>query len=202
MKMNGLLMKYYWINFFLFNLIISLLSCALLYIFGRFIFEIIFFTNTNWLVLWALFLGWSIAQISLTAFIQIFINSSKAATIIGYLLSIFSTIVGQAICTVIYPYPSQLPLLLKLYPPLALSRGVYLIGNSCANNSSCYNSIFRMDEEIYSIYAALYAWIFMFILSVYLHNIIQQQYGTTKVPPCLKKIIQLLSPKKDQVIKE
>lgn len=106
MKMNGLLMKYYWINFFIFNLIISLLSCGLLYIFGRYIFYIIFFVNTHWIVLWLLFLGWSIGQVSLTAFMQVFINNSKAATIIGYLLSIFSTIVGQAICTLIYPYPA------------------------------------------------------------------------------------------------
>lgn len=146
MKMNGLLMRYYWINFFLFNNLISLLSCGLLYIMGRYVFQIIFFVNTGWEVIWVLFVGWSVAQVSLTAFMQIFINSSKAATIIGYLLSIFSTIVGQAICTVIFPFPMKFPIILQLYPPLALSRGVYLIGNSCANNSSCFNSIFNMND--------------------------------------------------------
>ncbi len=191
-------MKYYWINFFFFNLAVSLLSCALLYAFGRYAFQIIFFTNTNWLVIWTLFLGWCIAQISLTSFIQIFINNSKAATIIGYLLSIFSTIVGQTICTVIYPFPSELPFLLKLYPPIALSRGVYLIGNSCANNSSCYTDIFRMNEELYRIYAALYGWIFMFIFSIYLHEMIQQQYGTTKVPSFLKGILKFLNKGKEE----
>jgi hypothetical protein len=129
-----------------------------------------------------------VAQVSLTAFVQIFINSSKAATIIGYLLSIFSTIVGQAICTVIYPFPMQLPLPLKLYPPLALCRGVYLIGNSCANNSSCFASILKMDEEMYLIYFALYAWIFVFFLSIYLHSMVHQQYGTTKIPPFIRRI--------------
>lgn len=112
MKMNGLLMKYYWINFFTFNNIMSLLSCGLLFLMGRYVFDIIFFVNTDWIVIWTLFLGWSIAQVSMTAFIQIFLNSSKAATIIGYILSIFSTIVGQGLCNIIFPFPMKLPLFL------------------------------------------------------------------------------------------
>lgn len=187
--MNGLLMRYYWINFFLFNNLISLLSCGLLYIMGRYVFQIIFFVNTGWEIIWVLFVGWSVAQVSLTAFMQIFINSSKAATIIGYLLSIFSTIVGQAICTVIFPFPMRFPIILQLYPPLALSRGVYLIGNSCANNSSCYNSIFNMNEQMYTVYFSLFAWIFMFILSIHLHEMVHQQYGTTKIPPFIQKVL-------------
>lgn len=145
MKMNGLLMKYYWISFFLFNFMVSLISCGLLYFLGRYGFQIIFFMNTGWQVIWTLLVGWSIAQVSLTAFMQIFINSSKAATIIGYLLSIFSTMVGQAICTAIYPSPSRLPSYLLMYPPFALSRGIYLIGFSCANNSACFQNISHID---------------------------------------------------------
>jgi hypothetical protein len=44
MKMNGLIMKYYWISFFVFNFILSLLSCFILFIVGRFILEITFFS--------------------------------------------------------------------------------------------------------------------------------------------------------------
>jgi hypothetical protein len=197
MKMNGLLMKYYWINFFFFNLLISLLSCGLLFVFGRFVFDITFFSSTHWTVLWTLFIGWSIAQVSLTAFIQIFINSSKAATIIGYLLSIFSTLIGQALSMIIYPVPMQLPLILKFYPPLGLSRGIYLIGNSCANNSSCFKSLNGLGEEMYIIYFSLYSWILMFILSIYLHNMIHQQYGTTRVPTLLKRIIDFFKSEPD-----
>ena len=192
MKMNGLLMRYYWINFFLFNNLVSLISCGLLYFMGRYIFNIQFFVHTGWDIIWILFFGWSISQVSMTAFMQIFINSSKAATIIGYLLSIFSTIVGQAMCTLIFPFPTHLPKILQAFPPFALSRGVYLIGNSCANHSSCYRDLHNINEEMYEVYFFLYAWIFMFILSIYLHGMIQKQYGSTKIPPFIQKIIKFI----------
>ena len=82
-----------------------MISCSILYFFGHFL-DIMFFVHTSWQVLWILFAGWSIAQVALTAFVQIFINSSKTATIIGYLLSIFSALIAQALCTIIYPFPS------------------------------------------------------------------------------------------------
>jgi len=40
MKMNGMLMKYYWVCFFTFNFILSLLSCAMLFFLGKFVFAI------------------------------------------------------------------------------------------------------------------------------------------------------------------
>lgn len=146
MKMNGLLMKYYWISFFIFNFILSLFSCCFLFFVGKYIFNIIFFSQTSWKVIFALFLGWSIAQVSLTAFVQIFINNSRTATIVGYLLSIFSSLVGQAISTVVYPYPFEIPIPLLFYPPMALARGVYLIGYSCANNSNCFQDIWNLNN--------------------------------------------------------
>jgi len=145
MRMNGLIMRYYWIAFFIFNFLLSLLSCTILFLAGRFILEITFFTETSCSILFTLFVGWSIAQVSLTTFAQIFINNAKTATIIGYLLSIFSGLVSQAISTVVYPYPARLPLGMLMYPPLALARGIYLIGYSCANNSSCYQDLNHVD---------------------------------------------------------
>ena len=46
------------------------------------------------MLIWVTYIGWAIAQIALTSFVQIFISNSKTATIVGYLLSIFSTIIG------------------------------------------------------------------------------------------------------------
>lgn len=80
-----------------------------------------------------MFIGWAIAQVSMASIFQIFINSSKTATIVGYILSIFSTLIGVTICTVIFPYPMTLPLLLILYPPFGLSRIVFHLGMACAD---------------------------------------------------------------------
>lgn len=145
MKMNGLIMKYYWVVFFIFNFLLSLLSCFILFFTGRFILNITFFSETSSIILFALFVGWSIAQVSLTTFVQIFINNAKTATIIGYLLSIFSGLISQAISTIVYPYPARLPVSMLMYPPLALARGIYLIGYACANNSSCFQDLYHVD---------------------------------------------------------
>lgn len=81
-----------------------------------------------------MFIGWAIAQISMTSFVQIFINSSKTATIIGYILSIFSTLIGVTLCTVVFPYPMKMPFYLLCYPPFALSRIVFHIGLACSDS--------------------------------------------------------------------
>jgi hypothetical protein len=140
MKMNGLNMRIYWINVYIFNLTIGIVTCFVLFCAGRYLFEVEFFLETNWLVLWLMLAGWAVAQVGLTNFIGVFINNAKSATIIGYLLSIFSTLAGQTICTFIYPFPEQMPISLLFYPPFALCRSIYLIGNACSNNS-CYKSI-------------------------------------------------------------
>lgn len=105
MKMNGLNIKYYWINTFIFNFIISNLTFLVFYLFGAYVIQLSFFTETGVTLFWIILIGWSIAQISLTTLVQIFINNAKSATIIGYLLSIFSTLVGEALSVTIYPFP-------------------------------------------------------------------------------------------------
>jgi len=139
--MNGLNLKFYWVNVFIFNFMISMITFALFYLFGKYAIALTFFTETGFSVFWALLIGWAIAQISLTNLVQIFINSAKTATIIGYLLSIFSCLIGETITTFIYAYPEKVPLKILLFPPFALCRGIYLIGYNCASNGSCYRDL-------------------------------------------------------------
>ena len=117
-----------------------------------------------------------------------FIDNSKTATIVGYLFSIFSSLVGQAISTVIYPFPSEMPASLLLFPPWALARGIYLIGFACANNSSCYRHVYDLAPEMYRVYWSLSAWIFVFVGAVYFDGVVQQEYGTRRVPEWMQWI--------------
>lgn len=94
MKMNGLNVKYYWVSSFIFNFAITLFMLIVFYGFGRYYLQLTMFVETSVGVFWILLIGWAIALISMTNFVQIFINSAKSATIIGYLLSIFSCFVG------------------------------------------------------------------------------------------------------------
>lgn len=94
MKMNGLDSKHYWINYFIVSFLLSMVTSFNMYIFGAYFIGIDFFEQTSPLLIWVTFIGWAISQIALTSFVQIFISNSKTATIVGYLLSIFSTIIG------------------------------------------------------------------------------------------------------------
>ena len=94
MKMNGLDSKHYWINYFIVSFLLCMVTSLNMYIFGAYIIGIDFFQQTSLMLIWITFIGWAIAQIALTSFVQIFISNSKTATIVGYLLSIFSTIIG------------------------------------------------------------------------------------------------------------
>jgi hypothetical protein len=146
MKMNGLDSKHYWVSFFIVSFCLSLLTSLTMYIFGYFVFKIEFFTETSAPLIWVMFVGWAIAQIAMTSFVQIFIDNSKTATIIGYILSIFSTLIGEVLATLIFPQPMTFPLLLLLYPPFALCRIIYHLGLSCSNNTGCYQSIYGLDS--------------------------------------------------------
>lgn len=185
MKMNGLDSKHYWINFFIVSFILSTITSLNMFIFGKYIIDIDFFKLTSAVLLWTVFIGWTIAQISMTSLIQIFITNSKSATIVGYLLSIFSTIIGQVITTLIYPLPFVMPRGLLLYPPFALSRIIYMIGWACSDISGCYQSITGIHYELGLSILILYGWLGIFLLSIWLNEMVQQEYGVAKMPKCL-----------------
>ena len=140
MKMNGLQMKYYWVNFFVFYFFISIIASILMFLFGKYVFQATLFVDTDWRVLWTLFVGWAISQVSLASFLQIFINNSKLATIIGYVFSFFGCVVCYMLSIMVHPYPDTFGFPWIIIPTLALGRGVYLIGISCLNNP-CFNDI-------------------------------------------------------------
>lgn len=145
MRMNGLNIKYYWVSTFIFNFCLSLITFFIFFAFGRYVLALTFFTQTDAGLMWLTLVGWAIAQISMTNFVQIFISNGKSATIIGYLLSIFSTLVGEVIAVFIYAYPLQVPTLMLFYPPFSLCRIIYLMGLACST-TGCYSSVFNSDH--------------------------------------------------------
>ena len=178
MRMNGLKLKYYWISTFIFNFLISIVTFTIFYIFGAFVFNLSFFTTSS-VLLWVVLIGWGIAQISMTNLVQIFIRNAKSATIIGYILSIFSTLLGETISVAVYADPLTMPTSLLLYPPFALCRIIYHIGIACSS-TGCYQSIFDINEESIKIIIILYLWFLIFLGSVWLDGRVQQEFGVGK----------------------
>ena len=54
--------------------------------------------------------GWALCQVSLANFVQVFISKARSATVIGYVMSIFLTLVGQALAIGVFAMPLNMPL--------------------------------------------------------------------------------------------
>jgi hypothetical protein len=73
MRMNGLDMKYYWFMNSLFYVGLSLITFGIFYFFGAIVFRIELFQNTSPLLFCILFFGWSLSQVSMASFLQLFL---------------------------------------------------------------------------------------------------------------------------------
>jgi hypothetical protein len=51
-------------------------------------------------------LGWSLSMVGMAAFFQTFLSSSRSANIIGYLISIWTSMIGGTLNLGVYQYPS------------------------------------------------------------------------------------------------
>lgn len=94
MKTNGLSMVSYWVVTFGFNFMLSAITFTTFYVFGTYVMKLSYFTETSGVLIMVVLFGWAIAQISLTNFVQVFISKAKSATIIGYVMAVFLTLVG------------------------------------------------------------------------------------------------------------
>ena len=173
MRMNGLKLKFYWICTFIFNFAISMITFTIFYVFGTYVLELSFFVNTSGAIMWIMFIGWGIAQIGMTNLVQIWIRNGKSATIIGYIMSIFSTLLGQTVSIAVYPDPLKMPIYLLMYPPFALCRLIYIMGIACSS-SGCYQSIFHINSEAVTCLIILYFWFIVFLFSIWLNDQVQQ----------------------------
>lgn len=140
MKMNGLKIRYYWLTFFIFNLVLCLITNGIFFLIGTFVLKSPFFTQTSGLLLFLVVLGWSLSQIGMAAFFQTFLNHSRSANIIGYLISIWTSMIGATLNLGIYRYPSSFPIGLQLFPPFAFIRLFYLMLMQCSNGD-CFTTM-------------------------------------------------------------
>jgi hypothetical protein len=105
MRMNGLGILTYWGVSFLFNFLISFATYAIFYAFGYFIMQNAFFLHTSFALICVVLFGWIICQIGISMFFQVFISNSRAANIIGYLMTIWTNLIGATLSVALYQYP-------------------------------------------------------------------------------------------------
>lgn len=140
MKMNGMKISSYWAVYFCFNLILSIITNLIFMLLGYLLTGMRFFTETSiWLLIFTL-LGWSLAQIGLAVFFQTFLNKSRSANIIGYLISIWMSMIASSLSIAAYQFPKPSPMWMRMFAPAAFPRIFYLMLSGCSDGK-CYGSI-------------------------------------------------------------
>lgn len=145
MKMNGMKISSYWFVYFIFNLLLGLITNIVFFLFGYFLLGNRFFIETNFFLLFLTLFGWLLAQIGLAVFFQTFLSSAKSANIIGYLISIWTSMISSTLSIGVYQYPTPYPIGLRLFSPFGFTRAMYLMLTVCTEGK-CYSSIDQIPE--------------------------------------------------------
>ena len=182
MKMNGMKISSYWIVYFVFNLILSFFTNLIFYILGYFLTNMRFFVETDGKLMFVVLLGWSLSQIGMAVFFQTFLNKSRSANIIGYLISIWTSIIGSTLSIGVYQYPLQMPYGLRMFAPFGFVRILYTMLTACSEGR-CFGNVGNITEEMTDCIIYLYLnFIFFFVLGTYLFEIVPQEFGVTRSP--------------------
>lgn len=132
MRMNGMGMFVYWLVVIFFYALLSLVTVGAFYLYGYYVMANTFFMLTSSFVFLIMIFGWVLCQIGMAIFLQVFITSSRAANIIGYLTAIWTNLIGATLSIALYQYPVEMPLSVMLWPTIAFNRLFYLLFINCS----------------------------------------------------------------------
>ncbi len=182
MKMNGMKISNYWLVFFLFNFLMELVTFLLFFLVGVFLVDMPFFTQTSPALLLIITLGWMLSQIGFSVFFQTFLSSSRSANIIGYLVTIWTTMIAGTLSLGVYQYPREFPTFLQLIPLFSFPRLFSLMLTKCSSGD-CYTSLEGITDEMKVCIGSLYiSALLFFFLGAYLFEIIPQEFGVRQSP--------------------
>ena len=151
-----------------------------------------FFSQTSPLLLGVALLGWGFALVSSAQLIAAFLNSRKTATILGYVIALFATLLAVLVAAGIYgsatPYGLHQPMPLALYtvPVFGLARFLYLGTYACVAQQHCLDdgvtALFGPGEvrsAVWSLYlvAAVYL-----VLALYFEAVLPRPHGVPRHP--------------------
>ena len=106
MKMNGMKISRYWLVYFIFNFTLCLVTFIVFFLIGALVLRTDFFLRTSPLLLIIVPVGWAISMIGMAAFFQTFLSKSRSANIIGYIVAIWTMMIGSTLNVGVYQYPS------------------------------------------------------------------------------------------------
>lgn len=187
MKINGLKMRYYWLSNLIFNYTLYSITIIIFVLVGSVGLKLTMFTSTHPFLLFLTFISWGICQVGLAFFFQAFISNARSATIIGYMVSLWTTIIAASLNFSIYDLPEKYPVWLLLYPTFALCRVFYYMTLRCGYEK-CIDRLSDVNDEMVTCFVLLFVMGIVFLfLGIYLYEIIPQEYGVRKSPKfCFK----------------
>jgi len=182
MKINGLKMFNYWMSNLIFNYTLYTITMIVFIIVGCIVLKLTIFIETHWLLLLLTFVSWGFCQVGLAFFFQAFINNARSATIVGYMLSLWTTLIAVSLNFSIYDLPQSYPLWLLCYPTFSLCRIFYYMTYKCGYDK-CIDSLDNLSDEFVNCYYLLFISGFVYmILGMYFYEVIPQEYGVRKHP--------------------
>jgi ABC-type multidrug transport system ATPase subunit len=101
------------------------------------------FTQTGASVMAPLLAAWGAALVAMAFALAACVRTRRAATVLGYAVALFATLVCIAVTTGVYgdipalSLPMAMPGWLLMAPPMALSRALYLLNFACAAKREC-----------------------------------------------------------------
>eukprot|EP01103_Thecamoeba_quadrilineata_P012551 TRINITY_DN3265_c0_g1_i2.p1 TRINITY_DN3265_c0_g1~~TRINITY_DN3265_c0_g1_i2.p1 ORF type:complete len:599 (+),score=71.59 TRINITY_DN3265_c0_g1_i2:913-2709(+) len=181
MRMMGMKMEYYWLTTYIFDLFLYVIVILVL-ITVSLGFGIRIFTQTNFLLVFIIFFGWGLSQVSLAIFLSAFCNKTRPATVFGYFL-VIALVICSNVLNVIEFATSAPPLPYLFIPPLAFYRAIYLMGSNCALLQCLGWSSLTSNSEIQTIIICLYLEAPTYLIAGwYLDAVLPRENGVVESP--------------------
>ena len=180
LKINGMKMSMYWLSIIIFNMMFYLIIMTIFFLFGYFVFGFPIFTKISLFLQLIIIIGWGLNQISFAIFLQTFLNKAKTSSILGYILSVWLSILAIGLNIKIFRNPRLLPEFLLCIPSFNIVRTYYVIsGLSYVGNY--IDDISMIPKEISNCLFYLYlSALIYFLLGIYLFEVVPRTYGVRR----------------------
>eukprot|EP00002_Diphylleia_rotans_P007930 TRINITY_DN1758_c0_g1_i16.p1 TRINITY_DN1758_c0_g1~~TRINITY_DN1758_c0_g1_i16.p1 ORF type:complete len:1757 (-),score=347.90 TRINITY_DN1758_c0_g1_i16:421-5691(-) len=185
MKSSGMKMRTYWLSNYVFFMVLYSAVIIFFYLSGLAI-ELRFFTQTDPAVIILFFFLWGNALIAFSFLLSTFLNSKRAATVVGYIIALIGSMSALFISVSLYPLTERevMPVSFFVYLQFGFARGIYILNDACAREYVCYQwNDLEPDDEMTTVLWSLYLnALSYFILAFYLDEVLPSEYGVPKHP--------------------
>ncbi|KAJ3687336.1 hypothetical protein LUZ61_016500 [Rhynchospora tenuis] len=193
MSIMGLYESAYWLSWFTWEAMLTLISALLTVLFGM-MFQFDFFKNNSFIVLFLLFFLFQLNMLTFAFMISTFISKASSATTVGFSIFIIGFLT-QLVTTFGFPYSdsykSYYRAIWSLFSPNLFAKAVNILGDATSTPEDPGVSWGRINQCTYrepdcvitieTIYKWLITTFFVwFILAIYFDNIIPNANGVRK----------------------